>query len=52
MIRCSAQAADLASWNRTLEQRVQQQLVEIERVEPPAAISVAADREPHSLVRR
>jgi len=28
----SAQAADLASWNRTLEQRVEQQLTEIERV--------------------
>jgi adenylate cyclase len=28
----SAQAADLASWNRTLEQRVEQQLSEIERV--------------------
>ncbi len=27
-----AQAADLASWNRTLEQRVEQQLSEIERV--------------------
>jgi PleD family two-component response regulator len=28
----AAQAADLASWNRTLEQRVEQQLSEIERV--------------------
>ena len=28
-----AQAADLASWNQTLEQRVQEQLVEIERAE-------------------
>jgi adenylate cyclase len=28
----TAQAADLAAWNRTLEQRVEQQLCEIERV--------------------
>jgi adenylate cyclase len=28
----AAQAADLAAWNRTLEQRVEQQLAEIERV--------------------
>jgi len=28
----AAQAADLAAWNRTLEQRVEQQLCEIERV--------------------
>jgi adenylate cyclase len=28
----AAQAADLAAWNRTLEERVQQQLCEIERV--------------------
>jgi adenylate cyclase len=28
----TAQAADLAGWNRTLEQRVEQQLAEIERV--------------------
>jgi adenylate cyclase len=28
----AAQAADLAAWNRTLEERVQQQLAEIERV--------------------
>src|SRR5437764_14370286 len=28
----TAQAADLAAWNRTLEERVQQQLAEIERV--------------------
>jgi adenylate cyclase len=28
----SAQAADLATWNRTLEQRVEQQLSELERV--------------------
>src|SRR5207249_7056083 len=28
----AAQAADLAAWNRTLEERVEQQLAEIERV--------------------
>jgi adenylate cyclase len=30
--RVAAQAADLAGWNRTLEQRVADQLLEIERV--------------------
>lgn len=30
--KAMAQAADLAVWNRTLEERVQQQLVEIERI--------------------
>jgi adenylate cyclase len=30
--RVQAQAADLANWNRTLEQRVQEQLAEIERI--------------------
>ena len=30
--RVSAQAADLASWNRTLEERVKEQITEIERI--------------------
>ena len=40
--RVTAQAADLAGWNRTLEQRVADQLLEIERVGRLQEIPLAA----------
>ena len=46
-----AQAADLATWNRTLEQRVADQLAEIERIGPPEALPRAAGRRAHSCRR-
>jgi adenylate cyclase len=52
----AAQAADLASWNRTLEERVQQQLAEIERMSrlkrflsPPVAELVMSSGDERAL---
>ena len=47
-----AQAADLASWNRTLEERVQRAVGRDRADQPAATISLAAGRKPDSLLRR
>ena len=47
-----AQAADLATWNRTLEERVNQQVSELDRMNRLEALSVAADRQARGVVGR
>jgi K+-transporting ATPase c subunit len=39
--KIASQAADLAKWNKTLEERVADQVSQIERAEPPQALSCA-----------
>ena len=45
-----AQAAELAAWNRQLEQRVDEQVAELERARPAAALPVAAGRRARRVV--
>ena len=45
-----AQAAELAAWNRQLEQRVDEQVDELERARPAAALPSAAGRRARRVV--